>query len=48
LFIKQIVRYLDMAEQDGTLEVVDLTDQIVASQKEIAQERIAQPPKWDA
>jgi hypothetical protein len=48
LFIKQIVRYLDMAEQDGTLEGVDLTDQIVVSQKEIAQERIAQPPKWDA
>lgn len=49
LFIKQIVRYLDMAEQEGTLEGVDLTDQIVATQKEIAQERIEQPPpKWDA
>jgi bacteriophage exclusion system BrxC/D-like protein len=48
LFIKQIVRYLDMAEQDGTLESVDLTDQIVATQKEIAQERAEQPPKWDA
>jgi hypothetical protein len=48
LFIKQIVRYLDMAEQDGTLESVDLTDQIVATQKEIVQERAEQPPKWDA
>jgi hypothetical protein len=49
LFIKQIVRYLDMAEQDGTLEGVDLTDQIIATQKEIAQERVEQPPpKWDA
>jgi hypothetical protein len=48
LFIKQIVRYLDMAEQDGTLDSVDLTDQIVATQKEIAQERAEQPPKWDA
>jgi hypothetical protein len=48
LFIKQIVRYLDIAEQDGTLEGVDLTDHIVASQKEIAEERVAPPPKWDA
>jgi P-loop Domain of unknown function (DUF2791) len=48
LFIKQIIRYLDIAEQDGTLEGVDLTDQMVATQKEIAQERVAQPPKWDA
>ena len=48
LFIKQIVRYLDMAEQDGTLEGVDLTDQIIATQKEIVQEKTAQPPAWDA
>jgi len=49
LFIKQIIRYLDMAEQDGTLEGVDLTDQIVATQKEIAQEHVGQPPpRWDA
>jgi hypothetical protein len=49
LFIKQIVRYLDMAEQDGTLEGIDLTDQIVATQKEITQEQAEQqPPKWDA
>ena len=48
LFIKQIVRYLDMAEQDGTLDGVDLTDQIIATQKEIAQEKTAQPPAWDA
>jgi len=48
LFIKQIVRYLDMAEQDGTLEGVDLTDQIIATQKEIVQEKTAQPPTWDA
>lgn len=49
LFIKQIIRYLDMAEQDGTLDGVDLTDQIVATQKEIAQEKDAQPPpRWDS
>jgi len=48
LFIKQIIRYLDMAEQDGTLEGVDLTDQVVATQKEIAQEKEAQlRPVWD-
>jgi len=50
LFIKQIIRYLDMAEQDGTLEGVDLTDQIVAVQHEIAQEKgaVHSPPSWDA
>jgi hypothetical protein len=49
LFIKQIIRYLDMAEQDGTLEGVNLTDQLVAVQKEIAQEKDApQRPAWDA
>jgi hypothetical protein len=48
LFIKQIIRYLDMAEQDGTLEGVDLTDQMVAMQRDIAQEKVAQPPSWDA
>ena len=48
LFIKQIVRYLDMAEQDSTLEGLDLTDQIIATQKEIVQEKTAQPPAWDA
>lgn len=49
LFIKQIIRYLDMAEQEGTLEGVDITDQIVAVQHEIAQEKGGQaPPSWDA
>src|SRR4029453_4245308 len=48
LFIKQIVRYLDMAEQDGTLEGVDLTDQIIATQKEIVQGKTAQPPAGEA
>jgi len=39
-----------MAEQDGTLEGVDLTDQIVAVQHEIAQEKgaVQAPPAWDA
>jgi len=27
---------------------VDVTDQLIATQKEIAQEKIAGPPSWDA
>jgi hypothetical protein len=41
LYIKQIIRYLDMAEQDGTLEGVDMTEQVVAVQREIADEQEA-------
>ena len=49
LYIKQVIRYLDLAEQNGTLEGIDLTDQIVATQKEIAQQRDAEgEPAWDA
>jgi hypothetical protein len=49
LYIKQMIRYLDMAEQEGDLEGIDLADQIVATQKEIAQEKDAQQqPTWDA
>ena len=49
LYIKQIIRYLDMAEQDGTLDGVDLTDQVVATQREIVeQHETGQQPAWDA
>jgi hypothetical protein len=49
LYIKQIIRYLDMAEQDGTLEGVDMTDQVVAVQREIAAEQeTGARPAWDA
>ena len=49
LYIKQVIRYFDLAEQNGTLEGIDLTDQIVATQKEIAEERDTQSePAWDA
>jgi hypothetical protein len=49
LYIKQIIRYLDMAEQEGTLEGVDLVDQAVATQREIAAEQdTAHRPAWDA
>jgi len=49
LFIKQVIRTLDMAEQ-GELpeEDEDLTEQLVASQQEMEQEKIEQlEPKWD-
>jgi hypothetical protein len=49
LYIKQIIRYLDMAEQDGSLDGVDLTDQIIATQREIAADQASgQRPTWDA
>jgi hypothetical protein len=49
LYIKQIIRYLDMAEQEGNLEGVDLVDQVVATQREIAAEQeSAHRPTWDA
>ena len=49
LCIKQRIRYLDRVEQEGTLEGVDVTDQIVTVQHEIAQAKGAQaPPSWDA
>ena len=49
LYIKQIIRYLDMAEQEGTLAGVDLVDQAVATQREIATgQDTAHRPTWDA
>ncbi|MDP2646353.1 MAG: DUF2791 family P-loop domain-containing protein [Desulfobacterales bacterium] len=49
LFIKQIIRILDMAEQ-GTPpgEDLDLTEQILESKREMDQEKLEQlQPKWD-
>ena len=49
LFIKQVIRMLDMAEQ-GTPpdEEADLTEQLVASQQEMEQEKVEQlQPTWD-
>ncbi|MEE9147276.1 MAG: BREX system ATP-binding domain-containing protein [Candidatus Tectomicrobia bacterium] len=49
LFIKQLIRYLDTAEQDGTLEDVDVADQVAAVQQEIAEEKDPSlRPAWDA
>jgi len=48
LYIKQIIRYLDMAEQDGTLDGVDPMEQVVAAQRDIAASQDdAQRPAWD-
>ena len=47
LFVKQVIRVLDMAEQ-GEPPGADLTEQIVASQREVEQEKVEQlQPKWD-
>ena len=49
LFIKQVIRILDMAEQ-GTPpdEDFDLTEQMISSRHEVEQEKIEQlQPKWD-
>ena len=50
LFIKQVIRYLDMAEQgESPDEDVDLAEQIAATQQEVEQEKVEQlQPKWDS
>ncbi len=50
LFIKQIIRILDMAEQGiAPDEDTDLTEQLVVSQQEMEQEKVEQlEPKWDS
>ena len=50
LFIKQIIRYLDMAEQgEAPDEETDMTEQIVDTQQEMEQEKMEQlQPKWDS
>lgn len=50
LFIKQIIRTLDMAEQGVAPDAdADLTEQLVASQQEMEQEKVEQlEPKWDS
>ncbi len=50
LFIKQVIRYLDMAEQGVAPDMEDdMTEQIVLSQKEVEQEKMEQlQPKWDS
>lgn len=47
LFVKQVVRVLDMAEQ-GEAPGEDVADQVLATQREVEQEKVQQlQPKWD-
>jgi hypothetical protein len=47
LFVKQVIRILDMAEQ-GEAVGEDLTEQILTSQREVEQEKVEKlQPKWD-
>jgi len=50
LFVKQVIRLLDMAEQgDNVLEQVDLAEHIVSSQQEMEQEKVKKlQPSWDS
>ncbi len=49
LFVKQVIRLLDVAEQGETsLEEVDLAEHLVTSQQEVEQEKAEQfEPRWD-
>ena len=49
LFVKQVIRILDMAEQGKEpIETLDLTEHIVSSQQEMEQEKMEQlQPSWD-
>ena len=48
LFVKQVIRVLDMAEQGETPDE-DLAEQIVAGQREVAEEKDKQlQPNWDS
>ncbi|MDE2831874.1 MAG: DUF2791 family P-loop domain-containing protein [Gemmatimonadota bacterium] len=50
LYIKQVIRILDMAEQGVPPdEDMDMAEQLVVSQREMEQEKVEQlQPKWDA
>jgi hypothetical protein len=49
LFVKQIIRILDMAEQGkNPAESLDLTEHIISSQQEMEREKVEQlQPSWD-
>ena len=50
LYIKQVIRILDMAEQGVPPdEDMDMAEQLVVSQREMDQEKVEQlQPTWDA
>ncbi|MGD9732797.1 MAG: BREX system ATP-binding domain-containing protein [Desulfamplus sp.] len=48
LFIKQLIRIFDMAEQGESTENIDMRQQIVEAQKEMEAEKLEQlQPSWD-
>lgn len=48
LFIKQMIRYLDMAEQGNAIESFDLVENLLISQKEMEMEKADRlEPAWD-
>ncbi|MFH1075947.1 MAG: BREX system ATP-binding domain-containing protein [Pseudomonadota bacterium] len=49
LFVKQVIRILDMAEQGkNPVEALDLSEHIIVSQQEMEQEKMEQlQPSWD-
>jgi hypothetical protein len=49
LFIKQMIRFLDMAEQGHVPEDFNMIENLLASHKEIEREKTQQlEPAWDA
>ena len=49
LFIKQLIRVLDMAEQGESTETMDMAQQIVETRKEMEAEKVEQlQPSWDS
>ena len=49
LFIKQVIRSLDMAEQGETMDETDIASQMTQSQQEMEQEKLDQlQPSWDS
>ncbi len=49
LFIKQLIRYLDMAEQGSTMNDFNLIENLLTSHKEMEFEKVQQlEPAWDA
>ncbi|MBF0203489.1 MAG: DUF2791 family P-loop domain-containing protein [Desulfamplus sp.] len=49
LFIKQLIRVLDMAEQGQSTETMDMKQQIIEARREIEAEKVEQlQPSWDS
>lgn len=49
LFIKQLIRVLDMAEQGQSTETIDMKQQIIEARREMEAEKVEQlQPSWDS